>query len=163
MQLSKMSRAALMVVFALSGLQLVGYVLQSDTIRGLGLISTASPLPFVFSAHDGLETFAQKYAVSIQTKKDAEPMSMDIDAPLYQKLGGSYNRRNAYGAVFSHGPIMAKGSGTGLIDSVVRFGFCHNGPLTRTFGLPAEPRSVTVKSRPNQPSKTLWQREVVCP
>jgi hypothetical protein len=158
----RLDNMLLIGVFVVGGLQLLGFLLQSKAIRGLGQVSAASPLPLVFTAHDGLETFAQHYAVELYYSTKDTPTRVDVDPRLYSKLSGSYNRRNVYGAIFAHGPILAKGKGRALIDSVARHGFCNQGPLLSTFGLAHHPIRVVLESKPNNPSQRVWRHEVQC-
>ena len=147
--------------FAVASLQLLGFVTSNRNLRGLGLISTASPLPFVFSSHHGLETFAQTYAVTLHY--GAKQHRVDIDAELYSKLSGPYNLRNAYGAIFSHGPVLTmKEERNPLIDSVVRYGFCPGGSLLRAFEFSFPVTRVVIESRPANPKQSTWTYEVEC-
>jgi len=172
MMLHSRDRWMLMAVFVLASTQFVGFALETagaqsigKQIRGLGLVSTAAPLPLVFSAHDGLETFAQSYAVTLHWSSENAHRSkrVRIDSRLYGKVKGSYNRRNIYGAAFSHGPVIASKSGTDLIDAVLQYGLCGKGTLLAEFGLPANPTSFEIESRPNNPRQTPWIHTVRCP
>lgn len=152
----------LVLVFTIASLQLLGYLTGNKTIRGLGLLSAASPLPFVFTAHEELETFAQTYAVSLHDGNKVHRVS--IDAELYGELKGAYNLRNAYGAVFSHGPVLTRTKKqSALIDSVVRYGFYPDSSLVRTFNLDLRAHHIVLKSRPTNPQQDLWRYEVSCP
>ena len=172
MTLRARDRWMLIAVFVLASTQFVGFTLEGvgvrsvgKQIRGLGLVSTAAPLPLVFSAHDGLETFAQTYAVTLHWVADNTHRSkrISIDSRLYGKVEGSYNRRNIYGAVFSHGPVVARKSGTELIDAVLQFGLCGKGVVLTEFGLETNPTSFDIESRPNDPNQPVWRHTVRCP
>lgn len=152
----------LIAVFCVAGIQLCGFLVQSKPLVGLGRITTASPLPLVFTSHDGLETFAQKYAVELFYEADAKPVRSDVTPALYSEVSGSYNRRNAYGAIFSYGPILTKGKGVTLVNSVAKFGFCGSGPLLSTFNLEPHPERVILESKSYDDSKALWRHEVKC-
>jgi hypothetical protein len=160
--MKRLNNPLLIGVFVVAGLQLFGFLLQSKPLRGLGHITAASPLPLVFTAHDDLETFAQQYAVELYYSSGDTPIRADVDPALYSQLSGSYNRRNAYGAIFAHGPILAKGKGAALIDAVARYGFCNQGPLLSTFKLAHHPMRIVLESKPNNPSQMVWRHEVKC-
>ena len=171
MILHKRDRWFLIGVFVIASTQFSGFALETlgassigKSLRGIGLVSTASPLPLVFSAHDGLETFAQTYAVTLYWTSDSTHRSqrIHIDAPLYGKVEGSYNRRNIYGAAFSHGPVVARKSGTELINAVLSYGLCLPGPLLREFGLEENPTYFEVESRPTNPHQDMWTHTVRC-
>ena len=172
MILHNRDRWFLIGVFVLASIQFSGFALEAlgvssigKSLRGIGLVSAASPLPLVFSAHDGLETFAQTYAVTLHWTDDSTHRSqrIHIDAPLYGKVAGSYNRRNIYGAAFSHGPVIARKSGTELINAVLSHGLCQPGPLLKEFGLEENLTSFEVESRPNNQRQDVWTHTVRCP
>lgn len=151
----------LAAVFVIAGLQLLGFVLQNRAIRGLGTATAASPLPFVFSSHDGIETFTPRFAVELV---DERTQRIEIGPELYSRLGGAYNRRNVYGVIFSHGPLLIRTTeGRALLDAVARYGLCAGGTLQREFGLSSEARTVTLEARPRDPAAPTWRHEVACP
>tara|TARA_B100001758_G_C18015499_1_gene405259 strand:+ start:55 stop:540 length:486 start_codon:yes stop_codon:yes gene_type:complete len=152
----------LIAVFCLAGIQLCGFLLGSKSLTGLGRITAASPLPLVFTSHDGLETFAQSYAVEVYHASKRKPLRVEVTPALYSQLSGSYNRRNVYGAIFSYGPILSQGPGADLVDAVAKYGFCAGGPLLATFDIPSEPQKVVLESKSYDDSKALWRYEVKC-
>ena len=171
MTLKTSDRWILIGVFILGSLQFIGFFAETlgasklgRAVRGVGLLSVAAPLPLVFSAHDGLETFAQKYFITLNwgVETTEAPTRIEVDPKVYSQATGSYNRRNIYGAVFSHGPVIAKRSGTALIDAVIRYGLCRTGPLLTAFKLTPNPVSVLIESRPNHPERETWIHRVTC-
>ncbi len=156
------SHPLLIAVFCLAGLQLCGFLVQSKSLTGLGRITAASPLPLVFTSHDGLETFAQKYAVELYYGSDSKPIRTEVTPALYSEVSGSYNRRNVYGAIFSYGPILAQGPGIDLVNAVAQYGLCGHGPLLSTFRLAYDPQRVVLESKSYDDSKPLWRHEVQC-
>ena len=164
MKYAKRDAFLLGACFVVAALQLVGFSIDSRGLRGFGIVTTASPLPFVFSAHNGLETFAQSYAVELVENKNGVEVTerIRVDAGLYSRLGGAYNLRNAYGAIFSHGPVLAAND-AGLIDSIAAFGLCQNGPLRQSFAPAAVPLRVILESKPHDPQKPVWRHELRCP
>ena len=86
-----------------------------------------------------------------------------FNAALYSKLSGPYNLRNAYGAIFSHGPVLTmKEERNPLIDSVVRYGFCPGGSLLRAFEFSFPVTRVVIESTPANPKQSTWTYEVEC-
>ena len=162
MTLSRFDRAALIGVFAISALQVVGFAIGSKSVRGLGLVTTASPLPFVFSAHGDLETFAQTFKVEM-IDGDGERLDLLVDPSVYDTFPGAYNRRNAYGAVFSHGPVLAKAGETDILDAVLTYGFCSERSLLTGFGINFQPTKVVVESTPSATPDRPWRYSVSCP
>ena len=172
MRLRTRDRWLLIGVFAMGFTQFLGFGLETlggqklgTPIRSLGVVTAAAPLPLVFSAHNGLETFAQQYVVTLfwQNGDGEKRQRVRIDSALYSRVAGSYNRRNIYGAVFSHGPIIASKSGTALIDDILIYALCGDGVLLTEFSLPKQPTSLSVESRPNDPAKNAWTHAVRCP
>jgi len=147
---------------ALGLLQALGFAVGSDTLRGLGAMTAASPLPFVFSSFRGVETFAADFEIEL-TRPNGERVRHLLTPELYAKLDGPYNRRNTYGAVLSYGPALDAPHERALVDSVLRFGLCGRGPLAQRFGEvePIERVLVEVRSKTRtQPAP--FRREIAC-
>lgn len=141
------------VLVAVGLLQALGWATGSAALRGIGQMSAASPLPFVFSSFRGVETFAAEFEVELE-KTDGTRVSYVITPELYSKLDGPYNRRNTYGAVLSYGPALDAPGERRLVESVLRYGLCNGGPLAWEFG---EPENV-VRVRALVHSKTRGGR-----
>ena len=139
---------------------MVGWTLDHPILQTAGKATVASPLPLVFSTHDGLETFAQEFAVEIHRGDQVE--SLTLDAARYQQLSGSYNRRNAYGAILSHGPILEKHLPE-VLSAVLQYSLCDPGALTVECDIPSPFDSAVVEARPVATPDSPWRREVVCP
>jgi hypothetical protein len=149
-------RARVIASYVLVGiglLQAVGWATGFSALRGVGQMSAASPLPFVFSSFRGVETFAAEFEVELE-KNDGTRVSYVITPELYSKLDGPYNRRNTYGAVLSYGPALDAPGERRLVESVLRYGLCNGGPLAWEFG---EPEHVA-KVRARVHSKTRGGR-----
>lgn len=127
-----MRKALYAIVIAVGFLRVVGWVLQNDTVKGLGGITTASPLPIVFTEVNGVETFASDVFVVFEDHADST-QRLRITPAVYSKLSGPYNRRNVFGAAIAFGPVMEKD----LWQSVLGYGLC-TGVLQRELGLPDE-------------------------
>ena len=136
-------RLACLALVGIGLLQPIGLFFSSKVVRGVGLATTASPLPLVFTHFRGYEPFAADYWVSLELT-DGEVKRFELTPELYGKLSGPYNRRNPYGAVIAAGPKMIQPSERALWESVIDHGFCNNGALTRDFGVAGNVQKVTV-------------------
>lgn len=118
------------VVISIGALQCIGFVFQSDSIRKLGQLTAASPLPLVFSHFRGLETFSPRFFLRVE-RDDGTPHEIPITPELYTQLDGPYNRRNLYGAAFAYGAVLQKESERFMVNEILRYGFCQNGPVRK--------------------------------
>lgn len=137
---------AILALVALGFLQMIGLLAGSPALRGAGFATAAAPLPLVFSVYRGVETFASSFEVEVRTA-GGQVHRQAITPALYARLGGPYNRRNAYGAVFSHGPLFDDPRLIALRQEVLAYGLLGGGPLARDFGLPADLAQVQIRIR----------------
>jgi len=109
-------------------LQALGHITGNKTIKNLGLITVASPLPIVFTQQKGfLETFALDFTLVYE--KDDKEERIKITPELYAQLDKPYNYRNVLGAAISYGPILPKE----LVVSVLNYAFITPGVLSKAF------------------------------
>jgi hypothetical protein len=101
----KMVRLASWLLIGIGLLQIIGHIIDSKTIKGMGIITVASPLPIVFTQVNGTETFAQDFYI-VYKNSVGESESLLITPQLYEKLQLPYNYRNVIGAAISYGPIL---------------------------------------------------------
>lgn len=135
-----MRTLGIFILMLLGLLQAIGYVTNSQTIRGLGLSTAASPLPIVFTEVKGVETFASDFYL-VWEKENNKSDSLKITSNIYSKLKGPYNRRNVYGAVISYGPVLPQEK----IISVLNYGLCSNKPLVKEMGLSGNEKNIFIK------------------
>lgn len=121
----------LSILLVLLGLmQSFGHIVGSKTIKNLGLISVASPLPIVFTQQKGfLETFALEFRLIYE--EDGVEKSIKITPELYAKLDKPYNYRNVLGAAISYGPILPQE----LVHSVLDYAFVNPAIVSQRFGI----------------------------
>ena len=81
----------------------------------------------------------------------------------YGRFGGAYNRRNAYGAVFSHGPVLEQAGETDILDAVMTYTFCGQSPLLSAMNLDANATKVVAESRAHGDPNPPWPYAVDCP
>ena len=151
----------LALVLALGSIQMVGWATDSPLLESLGKASVASPLPLVFSSHDGLETFAQDFALEVH-RKGQELEKIPLNSSRYSFLEGSYNRRNTYGAIFSYGPILDE-KAPELLSAVLHYGICEPGALLTECDVAGPFESIVVEARAKSAPDSPWRKEVTCP
>lgn len=149
-------------LFLLGALQILALIFDAPMVKGLAIVSTASPLPFVFSSYQGVETFSTTFNMNI-TFKNGTYQQVPVDHKLSSRLHGPYNRRNVIGAVFSHGPFFTDPKLIAIRDQVLNWGFCQ-GHLIHEFGIDSGLQKVliTIKSRTLGNEDKIWLMEVVC-
>ena len=137
---------------------MVGYLVDSRVMRGIGAATVASPFPKVFSDVDGLETFASSFEISGRDE-NGDKFAIELGPDLYSQLQGSYNRRNVYGAALSYAPRMPEP----LWQSVFCYGLGPDGPLRRELGLPPGARKLVVKISTNTAGREdVWELRAPC-
>ena len=129
------------VILALGCLQMVGFVLGNRVLRGVGAASGASPLPKVFSAINGYETFAADFTILYELAD--QDVELAVLPELYQRLGGPYNRRNVYGAALSYAPVLPEK----IWQAVFRYSLKSSGPFIAELGIPADASRVRIRVR----------------
>ena len=129
---------------AIGFLQMIGFVFKQDWLKGVGLMTTASPLPIVFTEVKGIETFAQDFYLFYDDKYGIA-QEVKITPKLYGKFDAPYNYRNVVGAAVSYGPVLPEE----IWKSVLKFSFITPGILTHAIGLekPITNVGIRVKTR----------------
>jgi hypothetical protein len=140
---------------------MIGTITMLDPVKGIGFMTTASPLPLVFSKFRGVENFSSDYYMDVRFK-DGETTSFKVTPEIYERAKGPYNRRNPYGAVLAYGPMLNKPNELILRDKVMQYSACGQGTFMREIGIskPIEHINVTVKSK--TVAKPVWNFEVNC-
>ena len=144
-------------------LSTIGFIFNSPMIKGIGVSTVASPLPFVFSAYNEIETFSTTYEFVIETYDDS--FVLEMDNKLYNNLKGPYNRKNVIGASLSHGPFFNKTNLIQIRDQILYWGICKEN-LIAEFGVPLyEPikkAMINIRSKTKGNENKKWSLEVVC-
>lgn len=138
-----MRRIVYYLVVIIGLLQIIGYVTKIQSIRNLGIVTCASPLPIVFTEVKGVETFASDFYLR-WTDDNSKEREVKITPALYSKFKGAYNRRNIYGAAISYGPVLPEE----IWKQVLQYGLC-NDILSSELGvnIDKESFSVYIKTR----------------
>jgi len=158
--------AAIMLT-SLGCVQMLGDLTQSKFLKALGAASQASPAPKVFTAHEGFETFSSRFYLQWHSR-DGVAHSLQLTPEIYRQLHGPYNRRNAYGAALSYGPVLSANSLTQpMFASVSRYALCGRAPLLRELGVNTASiqGAITVKLVPRDTTSAdeRWQLSFVAP
>jgi hypothetical protein len=125
---------AAVMLTGLGCLQMMGDLTHSKVLKALGAASQASPAPKVFTAHEGFETFSSQFYLQWRSR-DGVAHSLQLTPEIYGRLHGPYNRRNAYGAALSYGPVLAANPLTQpMFASVSRYALCGRAPVLRELG-----------------------------
>jgi len=150
------------LLFLLGSLNMIGLVFQSPQIKAIAFVSCSSPLPFVFSAYEKIETFSTSLEVNATFKNGTNGRLM-IDHKLYSKLRGPYNRKNVIGAIFSHGPFFKDPNMIKIRDQILNWGFCK-GYLLNEFEIndPLEKMTINVKSKTIGNENKKWAIDIKC-
>jgi len=150
-------------LIAIGSLQMIGDVLGRPAIRAIGAVTHASPAPKVFTAQNGFETFSSRFFIDWSDASGGRH-ALELTPRAYRNVAGPYNRRNAYGAALSYGPVLAANPRTRpMLDSVVRYAFCGEAPLLDELGIAREnvvyPLRVRLEPREAESRAPHWQRE----
>lgn len=138
---------------------MAGDALGWTPLKGVALATMASPLPKVFSAVEGYETFATRFTV-IAELPDGSRTLLELTPERARGLRGPYNRRNVYGAALSYGPRLPRP----VWEAVFCYGLEPGGPLRTELGVPADARRVSVEIvAKTRGSRDSWLLEATCP
>lgn len=141
----------------------IGHITNNGKIKGLGFASGASPLPLVFSVYNDIETFSTTFDIEATLLNDTV-IQINLNKDNYGLLKGPYNRRNVFGAVFSHGPFFNMDTMIKLRQRILYYGFCEKRVLIKEFGYDEYVKSVhiTVKSKTVGNEGKVWTMSVRC-
>lgn len=125
----------LAVLLGIGCLQMLGDVTGSTALKVPGVISHASPAPKVFTAQQGFETYSPRFYVWAYPD-DGDPVRLHITPAVNARLRGPYNRRNAYGAALSYGPVLARSEVTRpMFEAVFEYALCDPSGVARELGV----------------------------
>jgi hypothetical protein len=142
-------------------MQMVGDLSGNRALRAVGLATHASPAPKVFTAQEGFETFSSRFFID-WTDTGGNAHTLEVTPATYRGVQGPYNRRNAYGAALSYGPVLAANERTRpMLQSVMSHAFCGPAPLLRELFIPPEqvryPLEVRLEPREGSANVGTWQ------
>ena len=141
----------------------MGLIFNSSTIKGIGITSVASPLPFVFSAYNGIETFSTNFEFNIETELSNSTVIMNNK--LYNNLKGPYNRKNVLGISLSYGPFFTDSSLIKIRNQILHWGLCKKN-LIEEFGIkldsPIKKTNIKIKSKTKGNENKKWNIIIEC-
>lgn len=155
-------RTSVALLLMLGLLRMAGDAFGSFELFGLGFASAASPAPKVFTVVGDMEPFANRFAVA-WTEGEAT-VEVPLTPEVYGKLGGPYNRRNAYGAVLAAAPALLENPATApMCRAVLHHALADDAPLLRELALepPADARIRLLYRHPSRPLPADAPRDVV--
>lgn len=118
-------------------MQMFGDVFGVPVLKAFGAATGASPAPKVFTAQNGFETYANKFY--LEWRDAAGDKKMELTPEIYSNMRGPYNRRNAYGAVFSYAPVLDSNPLTRpMFRTALNRSFCGARPVIAEFGVPPD-------------------------
>lgn len=136
----------------LGSLQIAADALGMPKLKGFAAALQVSPAMKVFTAHDGYETHAARFALGWQDR-DGATHELVLDPQSYSKIRGPYNRRNVYGAAFAYGPLLRHDARLApMQESVMQYALCRPGRLRTELGIPADASQLTAHVRPMRPT-----------
>lgn len=149
------------VLCAVGCVQMAGDLLQLPAVKAVGAALAASPAPKVFTAQNGFETYSSRFFVEWQDRAGVQH-SVEVTPHNYAGVRGPYNRRNAYGAAVSYGPVLAANPRTApMLAAVTEYALCGDAPLVRELGLDtsgrAGPMRLRLEPRRPPPVDAPWQ------
>jgi hypothetical protein len=133
-----MRTAAAVGLVVLGLMQIAGDLAGSAAVKGIAAATGASPAPKVFSAVNGLETYSTRFFLEVGSRRVA------LTPELCSRIRGPYNRRNVYGAVLAHAPVLPPW----LRDPVLRHALCGDAPLLRELGIASRGEPVAIVLEP---------------
>jgi len=131
-----------LAILALGSLQMIGFIVGSNRLRGFAAATTMAPMPNAFGDVNGLETFASEFTFNYWELNGTEH-SLRITPEVYDRVAGPYNRRSVYAAALANAPRMPQA----LLASVYCYGMARQGPLRREIGLRPEQRDIVLNIR----------------
>lgn len=145
------------IIVAIGLLQPLGYLTKVEDFRNLGVLSSASPLPIVFTEVKGVEAFAADFYL-IWTDESNNIQEVKMTPALYAKLKGPYNRRNTYGAAIAGAPILPEK----IWKPILRYGLCEN-VLENELGLSIDKESFELLIKTRTKDRTdEWKLKIDC-
>lgn len=149
---------------------MAGDVLKIPAVKAFGLALQVSPAPKVFTAQEGFETYSSNFYLD-WTDTEGKKHSLHITPKeYYHGILGPYNRRNAYGAALSYGPVLYANPKTRpMFESVSRYALCGDAPILKELGI--DPKTIsgspTIRLEPRQklPGNHTWKlsHDISCP
>lgn len=122
-------------LIVLGCLQMAGDLLSLPKLKAIGIATSASPAPKVFTAHKGFETYSSYFYLR-WTDASGQSQEVKLSPHLYAGVRGPYNRRNAYGAALSYAPVLHSSEHTRpMHGAVMHYTFCGKSTILKEIGV----------------------------
>lgn len=144
-------------IVAIGCANIIGFVINSDSIKGFAVATASSPLPLVFTSFNGVETFSLDYMIKIN---QANPIP--LTKQIYSQIDGPYNRRNVYGAMFAYSPFFQMPELIKLRDQILSYVVCNNVIKIDSVTEPINTVNVIVRSKTLGFEQAVWMMNVTC-
>jgi len=137
-------------LLSLGSMQMIADLLALPRLKGLALATQVAPAMKVFTAHQGFETHAARFALHWRDAAGTRHM-IELSPATYRRVKGPYNRRNVYGAALAYGPLLRADPRTQpLHASVMRYAFCAPGVLRVELGIPSDASDLGIVVQPTR-------------
>jgi hypothetical protein len=93
------------ILLVIGSLQIIGYIFGSQTIRGLGFVSGAAPLPIVFSNVKGVDGFDTKHSL-IVSSTTGNVDTIALDKKLFSQFSGAFFLKESYSIFLAYSHIF---------------------------------------------------------
>lgn len=133
---TKQSNLCCIGILALGSTAMLGHIINSKPLKSIDLATCTAPYTKVFcnaqtaDTNKHFEPFAAEF--KLRYKYAGRWQQLEITPEIYQRLEGSYNRRNVYGAVIAFGPALPKDLRVPLLDYALK----TPGNVAKELGLP---------------------------
>jgi hypothetical protein len=150
--MSTRAKSILVLLVALGTLQMFAEVLAMPRLKAVFAATQVSPAMKVFTAHQGYETHAARFAIA-WIDADGVAQRLAVDPEIYRNVQGPYNRRNVYGAALAYGPLLRTDPKLRpMQESVMHYAFCSPGALRSDLGIPRDAANLTIHVLPTRPT-----------
>ena len=145
-----------MALLVVGSFQMLGYLLDTPLLRGVGIASGVAPFPKVFCESDGYEPFAATFMIA-GIDANGAVQQIELTAERYAALAGPYNRRNVYGATLAYAPRLPDDLRKTLLARVLAPG----APLRSELAIPEDWTALRIHIKARQGETTpSWEYEL---
>src|SRR5436190_1011346 len=94
------------ILLMIGSLQIIGYIFRSQTIRGLGFVSGAAPLPIVFSNVKGVDGFDTQHSL-IVSSTSGNVDTIALDKKLFSQFNGAFFLKESYSIFLAYSHLFS--------------------------------------------------------
>lgn len=146
------------ILVILGMLQMIGFILGNHKVLLIGQSLALSPLPRPFPDINKYEYFASDINYEVMLTNGTKYF-IQQDRNRLSKLEGPHKRRIVYIAAIAQSPRLPKY----IYNSVLVYGFCNNGPLSKLLGINDEIDKVFINIKTlTEGRNDKWRIPIVC-